>query len=167
MFITDKGAGLEEAAAFFGWNNIFNRKHFTNKTVTKRHGLNELAKFQNDIHLILDAPTVSDLKNLIAHAMNEHTTKSAQDFIKPISNIRHEVCFAYTCKFFTFGHVSDQRSECGMSSIKARGKLKEQLSKAMFTESFDRIFATVRDQGTERLTLLVGHRQQGDRVGAR
>ena len=80
---------------------------------------------------------------LINKAKADHNSQKAIEFLDSLSDKRERVCFAYTSKYFTAGHVSDQRGEGSNSVVKAKG-MKDFLEKATFREAFDRIFSVCR-----------------------
>ena len=163
--MTDEGPGFKEAAQKLKLNHVFyDRKHFSTKITQNWGGLSNPQKFKNDMYRILDETDPSKLKGLVAVARSEYKTNNAQDFIQHLWDNRHHVCFAYTHKTFTAGHVSDQRSEGGMSALKANGKLKEVLAQSTFAESIDRIMACVRKTQEKARVELVHLRQFNKKV---
>ena len=71
--------------------------------------------------------------------------------------------FIYTSKFFTAGHVPDQRSECSNRSVK--NGMKEVLVQSTFKESFDRITSVSCRTNLDCRDELVDMRHEGKRVG--
>ena len=86
--------------------------------------------------------------------------------IQKISNNRELVCFAYTKRFFTAGHVSDQRGENVNRTIKTGG-MKSLLHKATFSKSFDCIAAVSRNVNSSAIAELKAQRLEGFWVGKR
>jgi hypothetical protein len=57
------------------------------------------------------------MESLLEGALSKYQTSKAQALLIKIAQKKHKLCYAYTCKTFTAGQVSDQRMEQGMASI--------------------------------------------------
>ena len=166
-FVSDEGAAFKETARHFGWNHVYDRKHFTAKIYSHWGGLKEPEKYKKHIHQMLDTADVDKFNLLVAQARELFETKKSQELVDKIVKKKHNVCFSFTSKWFTCGHVSDQRSEGGMSSMKANGKLTTALKQFTFGESVDRIFSVSRQQDKNRLDEMVSLRIANSKVGIR
>ena len=114
---------------------------------------------------ILNKPTVPRMETLFTKARRKYTTKAADTSISKLYFLKHKLCYAYYQNTYTAGHISDQRSEGGMSSIKANGKLKKYLSECTFGESVSRVSQVSRTQDLNTLKELVRCREKGMQVG--
>ena len=91
----------------------------------------------------------------IAAALTKHDSPKAQAFIRKINTIKEKICYALTSHIYTTGQVSDQRSEGGMFTIKANGKLKRHLQGGTYSETVGRISQVSRDSNMASLEELV------------
>ncbi len=87
--------------------------------------------------------------------------------LNKISEKKHQLCHAYTCKIFTAGQVSKQRMEQGMAAMKANGKLKKYLSGCTCSEAISRISQVAHDQDITALNELQSCREEHKKVGWR
>ena len=122
-FVSDEGAAFKETARHFGWNHVYDMKHFTAKIYSHWGGLKESEKYKKHIHQMLDTADVDKLNFLVAQARELFETQKSQELVDKIVKKKHNVCFSFTSKWFACGHVSDQMCEGGMSAMKANGKL--------------------------------------------
>ena len=79
------------------------------------------------------------MESLLEGALSKYRTDKAQALLNKISQKKHQLCYANTCKTFTTGQVSDQRMEQEMAANKANGKLKNFLSECTYSEAVSRI----------------------------
>ena len=162
--LSDEGSGLKLAAAKLGWYQVFDRKHITTDIATHWGGSENKKEFRKDIYRILDAPSPSDVNHLLDCAFRLYTTLKARLLIKKISDNRKAICFAFTCHHFTAGHVSDQRGEGLQGHIKTGG-MKLALTKATFTEAFDRVMSISRKINLQSREELESLCLEGKRTG--
>ena len=133
--ISDEGPSIQLMAEHFGWNQIFDRKHVTTKIVLNWGGLDNPDKFRDDVHQILNETDQEEVSLLIEAAISEHTQPKAQAFLEKISENRNKICFAYTHRHFTAGHVADQRGE-SLNGVIKTGGMKKLLVKSTFPETY-------------------------------
>ena len=100
-------------------------------------------------------------------AKQTFSTPKAIAFLRKIERNKHLLVFAFTSECFTAGHVSNQRSEGGMSAIKGKGTLKKYLRNATMVESLERISQTARTQDRAARDELKRCRSHGFMVGER
>jgi hypothetical protein len=106
------------------------------------------------VYDILDTSSVNSLLLLLKQALAKYCTEKAQVLLKKISNKQHQLCYAHTCNSFTAGHVSEQRMEEGMASMKANEKLKSYFSGCTYGEAVSRISQVEQDQDFTALKEL-------------
>ncbi len=92
------------------------------------------------------------MESFLEGALSNYWTDKAQALLNKIFQKKHQLCYAYTCKTFTAGQVSDQRIKQGMAAIKANGKLKNFLSGCTYSEAVSRISQVAHDQDIAALT---------------
>ena len=131
-------------AEHFGWNQIFDRKHITTKIVLNWGGLDNPDKFRDDVHQILNETDQEEVSLLIEAAISEHTQPKAQAFLEKISENPNKICFAYTHRHFTAGHVADQRGE-SLNGVIKTGGMKKLLVKSTFPETYQRLMTVARN----------------------
>jgi len=102
----------------------------------------------------------------IAAALAKHDSPKSQAFIRKIDTITAKICYALTSHIYTAGQVSDQRSEGGMSTIKANGKLKRRLQEGTYSETMGRISQVSRDSNIASFEELVRCREASKKVGS-
>ena len=95
------------------------------------------------------------------------TPKVAEFSKKKIERNKHKLVYAFTSEYYTAGHVSNQRSRVGMSSIKGNGSLKKYLRNATLVESLEWICQTLRSQDHTAWDELKRCWTQGFMVGER
>ena len=121
VLMTDEGSDYPTVAAYFGWNRVLDRHHFTKQISSNWQNLDNPSQFRQDIIDILDECTVKRYTKLMAAARTKYTTRNAKDFFKKIKLYDNKLVHAFTSDNFTAGHISNQRSEGIMSAIKANG----------------------------------------------
>jgi hypothetical protein len=131
----DKGSAFPLVAEHFGWTHLLDHRHFSTQILSEWHGLADPKKFQSDVYKILDSPCVETMRSKLKQALSKYHTNKAQAFLKKISDKQLQLCYCHTCRTFTAGHVSNQRTEQGMAAIKANGKLKSMLSECNYGEA--------------------------------
>ena len=166
-FMTDEGSAFPLVAKHFNWRHLLDRKHFSLQIKASWHGLADPNEYQSDIYRIMDCSDVSKVDRLLSQALSTYQTEKAQKFLTKLSDHKEKLCYAYTSDFFTAGHVSDQRSEGGMSATKAREKLRSYLSKCTYGEAVSRISQVAREQDLKSLDELVRCRHKGMKLGER
>ena len=67
-FVSDEGSAFMGTARNFGWNHVYDRKHFTAKIYSHWGGLKEPEKYKNHIHQMLDTADVDKLNFVVAQA---------------------------------------------------------------------------------------------------
>jgi len=167
VMLSDEGSGLILAGKELRWHHFHDRKHLTDKICLNWHGLSDKQMFKSDVHDILNCVNKDKLSTLIDTALAEHQAEKAQEFLKKISDNREKFCFAYSCEFFTAGHVGDTRSEGKFADIKGKGTLKALLAKSNFDGATTRILAVQRDTNLNVLKELSECRQLSSRVGTK
>ena len=134
-FMTDDGSAFPIVAKHFGWTHLLDQCHSATQILSAWHGLPNPKQYQSDVYKILDSPSVDKMESLLEGALSKYRTDKAQALLNKISQKKPQLCYAYTCKTFTAGQVSDQRMEQGMAAIKANGKLKQFLSGCTYSEA--------------------------------
>ena len=122
-----------------GWHHLLDRQHFIDKIALTWSEPEDPAQYRSDIYYILNELCEEKLHTLLETSLAKYSTPKANAYIKKIANHKEQICYAFTSNHFTAGHCSTQRSEDGMSSMKANGKLKETLKKSTLLETCDRI----------------------------
>ena len=167
VLMTDEGASFPLVCSAMGWRHILDRKHFTDQIKSTWQNVNDPKEYFNSIVSILDAPSVEQYNTLMEKAKQTFSTPKAIAFLRKIERNKHLLVFAFTSECFTAGHVSNQRSEGGMSAIKGKGTLKKYLRNATMVESLERISQTARTQDRAARDELKRCRSHGFMVGER
>ncbi len=166
-FMTDEGSAFPIVAERFGWTHLLDWRHFATQILSAWHCLPDPHQFQSDVYNILDSPSVDTMESLLERALSKYCTDKAQVLLNKISQKKRQLCYAYTCKTFTAGQVSDQRIEQGMATIKANRKLKKFLHGCTYGKAVSRISQIARDQDIATLTKLQSCREDHKKVGWR
>jgi hypothetical protein len=164
-FMTDEGSAFPGVAEHYGWTHLLDRRHFAPQIISSWHGIQDPAQFKGDIYAILDCPESQNMEALLATAIETYTSAGAQMLLMKISSLKHKLCYCYTCKTFTAGHVSDQRSEGGMACMKAMGKLTKYLAGCTFGEAVARISQVAREHDLLSIKELIRCREKNMKVG--
>ena len=143
------------------------RKHLAQQILTSWHGLSDPNGYKGDIYKLLNEVNQSKMVSRIAAALAEHDSPKAQAFIRKIDTIKAKTCYALTSHVYTAGQVSDQRSEGGMSTIKANGKLKRRLQEGTYSETVERISQVSRATNIASIEELVKCRETSKKVGTK
>eukprot|EP00985_Skeletonema_marinoi_P008555 scaffold3908_cov200-Skeletonema_marinoi.AAC.3 len=166
-FMSDEGSAFSILAEVMGWYHLLDRHHFTEQISEGWVGLPDPDEFYNSIIDILNEPHQDTLTTLLSEAKEMYTTIAATKLLQKIDDLKEQLCYAYTCKFFTAAHTSSQRVEGINASLKGRGKLKKRFSGATYAEMVSRISHKERVWNRDALKELERCIQNGMMTGER
>ena len=132
VLVTDEGGCYGPTAVYLKAKHILCVYHFQRNSVDKCGGMlkDEKDAFIRDINAVLYHHFNDDEDLMIKITeMQEKYRKDAHTiaFIDKICSLRFQVCVTHTRKLFTSSHVSSQRSESFNSTVKEKGRLKQQM----------------------------------------
>ena len=131
-FMTDEGSAFPGVAEELDFEHLLDRADFKEQIRTRKHCTNDAKKYYADLRAILDTSDIGTFYNLLSTARTNYTSQLCAKLLDKIENKRQTMCFTWTSKVFTAGHVSDQHAKGGISAMKANGKLKKFLSGASY-----------------------------------
>jgi hypothetical protein len=165
--MTDEGSAFPMVDEHFSWTHLLDRRHFATQILTGWHGLPDPKQFQSDVYNILDSPSIDTMESLLKLAFSKYFMEKAQVLLNKISEKKHQLCYAFTCKTFTAVQVSNQRMEQGMAAMKANGKLKKYLTECTYSKAKSRISQVAQDQDITALNELQSCCEEHKKVGWR
>jgi hypothetical protein len=161
--MSDEGPAFPIVATVLGCHHILDRKHLTQHTqqiATSWHGVEDQTRYKNTIHNILNSKTEQILSSNVVSAEQTYVGHpKALALVHKISSLHTKVCWTHTSKFFTAGHISDQRSEGTNSAVKGNGQLKQYLSECTMSESVNRVSQVLRKKEEDAIDKLGRIRQ--------
>ena len=162
--MADEGPAFIPVARAIDCHIIKDRKHKTAKILHSWQKVPEelRASYQNDIHSILNSATPQVFEELMARVSSQYPQPEVQAFLQSILEDKDKLVWCWTGKYFTFGHVSDQRAESTNSCQKGKGTLNHTLKTAPLFNSIKRFFMVGTEWERKALEQLKKHRLKSE-----
>ena len=149
--MTDGSPSLKSAVETMKQKHLLCCHHFMTELPSSASGMDQQTrtKYMTDISQAIYKVqnSESDLDTSLLYAKTVYSPyPAAVKFINKIIEDKSKVCATYTRKFFTCGHVADQRGESQNSRFKEGGKNKKDFAKFNLSEIFEHIENVIKRQ---------------------